>query len=139
MRWKPLFPRHQLFRQNDLVRFFIVPVKVYGAVAVRPRRFVMFKDIIGIEADGWLIRDLEGEIVSFNTGRTQAKIHFQGSLPVVARNWKEAQRSVHETTFKAVGGVLDGPLTDVTIEIGRVIHGCRPGSEDDTWMTLVVH
>lgn len=138
MRWKPLFPRNQLFKQDDLVRFFVVPVSVFGSAEVRPRRFAMFKDIIGIEADGWLIRDAEGEIV-FNAERTQARIHFRGTLPVIARNFKEAQRSVMETSFKAVGGVLDGPLTDVTIEIGRVIHGCCPGSEDDTWMTLVIH
>lgn len=139
MRWKPLFPRNRLFGQDDLVRFFIVPVTVFGTAAVRSRQFAMFRDIIGIEADGWLIRDLEGEIVTFNAERTQARLHLRGTIPVVARNWKEAQRSVHETSFKAVGGVFDGPLTDVTIEIGRVIHGCCPGSEDDTWMTLVVH
>jgi hypothetical protein len=98
----------------------------------------MFKEIVGIEADGWLLRDAKGEIVSFNAEQTQAKIHFRDTIPIVGRNWKEAQRSVHETSFKAVGGVLDGPLTDVTVEIGRVINWCRPDTED-TWMTLVVH
>lgn len=138
MRWKSLFPRNRLFRQDDLVRFFVVPVTVVATAPIRSRQFAMFKDIIGIEADGWLIRDLEGEIVSFNDERTQARLHFRGTIPVVARNWQEAQRAVHETTFKAVGGVLDGPLIDVTIEFGRVINWCRPGTEE-TWMSLVIH
>lgn len=138
MRWKALFPRNRLFNQDDLVRFFVVPVTVAATAPIRPRQFAMFKEVVGVEADGWLIRDLEGEVVTINAERTKARLHFRGTIPVVARNWKEAQRSVHETSFKAVGGVLDGPLIDVTIDIERVVNWCRPGTED-TWMTLVVH
>ncbi len=136
MRWASLFPRNQRFQAADTVRFFVVPIIGMGVAPVSATPSSPYKDDLGIRADGWLMPDAEGEIVSFSRNRTQARLHWRGTIPVVARNWAEARKAVDDVVFHAYGGEVDGLISDVTVEVGRVVNFCQPNSEE-TWFTLV--
>lgn len=128
MRWKSLFPRDRFFRETDRPLFFVVPITVMGIAPVRPRRYAMFRDMLGVRANGWIIADIEGEIASYTSDGKEAVIHFRGTVPVVARNLKEALRAVEEIEFEAFGGIAEGPLRDVTSQVGHVVQWCEPNS-----------
>lgn len=136
MRWASLFPRHQLFRASDTVRFFVVPIVGYGIAPVSNHPSSPIKSDLGIRADGWLMKDAEGEIVSFNRNHTQARIVWRGTIPIIAKNWIEARKAVDDVVFHAYGGLVDGLIRDVSVEIGHVVNFCEPDSEN-TWFTLV--
>lgn len=136
MRWASLFPRKQLFRATDTARFFVIPIVARGVVPASDQPRSSYKSDLGIRADGWLLKDAEGEVVSFNADYTQARLHWRGTIPIVARNWVEARRAVDDVVFQAFGGGVDGWISDVCLEIGRVVNFCEPNTEN-TWMTLV--
>lgn len=136
MRWASLFPRSQLFRTTDTVRFFVVPIAAMGVAPVSNHPSSPIKSDLGIRADGWLMKDAEGEIVSFNRDHTRARIVWRGTIPIIARNWAEARKAVDDVIFQAFGGEVDGLISDVTVDIGRVVNFCEPNTEN-TWFTLV--
>lgn len=136
MRWKSLFPRDRFFAEKDRPLFFVVPITAFGIAPLRPRRYAMFKDMLGIRANGWIIMDIQGEICRYTSDGKEAVIQFRGTVPVVARDLNEAMRAVNEMEFEAFGGIAEGPLHDVTVDVGHVVQWCEPNTQN-SWVVLV--